>query len=65
MTRQSSLKEQSLNIRSSAEWGKRLSLVKLSYTEAFRGGLEEKKQVSTALFNNKLVDVETILQYCE
>ena len=65
LTRQSSLKEQTLNIRASANWGKRLSTVKISYTEAFRGGQEEKKQVATALFKNKMVDVETILQYCE
>lgn len=65
IAQQPALKDLSLSIRDSAEWGKKLSKVKISYTEAFRGGQEDKKRVATALFKSKEVDVETILQYCK
>ena len=61
---QSQLSDQAISIRSSAEWGKRLSIVKVSFTEAFRGGLEEKKRVAEALYRNRKVDIDTVLQYC-
>ena len=61
---QSQLSDLAMSIRSSAEWGKRLSRVKVSFTEAFRGGMEEKKAVAEVLFRNKMVDIDTVQQYC-
>ncbi len=63
MTNQTQLSELAGSIRSSAEWGKRLSKIKISFTEAFRGGNEEKMKVTTTLFGSNLADIETVLQY--
>ncbi|XP_064403489.1 kinetochore-associated protein 1-like isoform X2 [Halichondria panicea] len=63
ITNQTQLSKQAGTIRSSAEWGKRLSKVKISFTEAFRGGNEEKMKVTTTLFRSNLADIETVLQY--
>ena len=49
----------------SAQWGKKLGRYKISFTEAFRGGLEEKKKVVSTLFRNKEVDLGLILDYCK
>ena len=48
----------------SAQWGKKLGKYKISFTEAFRGGVEEKKKVASTLFRNKEVELELILDYC-
>lgn len=56
--------ERSAAILRSAEWGKRLGLYKVSYTKAFRGGLEERKVVANELFGVKELDMETVIQYC-
>ena len=59
-----SVKEHSIAILTSAQWGKKLGRHKISFTEAFRGGLEEKKKVASTLFRNKHVQMELILDYC-
>ena len=56
--------EHSVAILNSAQWGKKLGRYKISFTEAFRGGLEEKKKVASTLFRNKEVDMELIKEYC-
>ena len=58
------LKELSSVMLKSAEWGKRLSKYKVSFTEAFRGGIEEKKKVAAILFRNKHIEIDLILEYC-
>ncbi len=63
ITGQTNLSKNAGSIRNSAEWGKRLSKLKISFTEAFRGGYEERKKVVDSLFRNELVDIDTILQY--
>lgn len=56
--------EHSVSILTSAQWGKRLGRHKISFTEAFRGGVEEKKKVASMLFRSKHVDMGLILEYC-
>ena len=57
--------EHSMAFLNSAQWGKKLGCYKISFTEAFRGGLEEKKKVVSTLFRNKEVDLGLILDYCK
>ena len=59
-----SVREHSVSILNSAQWGKRLGGHKISFTEAFRGGMEEKKKVASVLFRSKRVDIKLILDYC-
>ena len=56
--------EHSVSILTSAQWGKRLGGHNISFTEAFRGGVEEKKKVASTLFRSKHVDMGLILEYC-
>jgi hypothetical protein len=56
--------EHSVSILTSAQWGKRLGGYKISFTEAFRGGVEEKKKVVSMLFRSKHVEMGLILEYC-
>jgi len=65
LTGQSSVIGLSSSILSSAEWGKKLGRYKISFTEAFRGGLEEKKKVIFQLFGNTEVDFQLLSQYCQ
>lgn len=58
------LRKKSAAILRSAEWGKRLGSYKVSYTEAFRGGLEERRKVASALFRVRELDMDTVVQYC-
>ena len=58
------MKEHSEAFLTSAQWGKKLGKYKISFTEAFRGGMEEKKKVASTLFRNKDVELEIILDYC-
>ena len=62
--REPSVMEHSVSILTSAQWGKRLGGHKISFTEAFRGGVEEKKKVASTLFRSKRVDMGLILDYC-
>lgn len=64
VTHEPSVMEHSVSILNSAQWGKRLGGQKISFTEAFRGGLEEKKKVASTLFRSKHVEMELILDYC-
>ena len=59
-----SVMEHSVSILTSAQWGKRLGGHKISFTEAFRGGMEERKKVASILFRSKHVKMELILEYC-
>ena len=59
-----SVREHSVAILASAQWGKRLGGHKISFTEAFRGGIEEKKKVASKLFRSQHVEIELILDYC-
>ena len=59
-----SVKEQSEAFLVSAQWGKKLGRHKVSFTEAFRGGMEEKKKVASNLFRNKDIELELIVDYC-
>lgn len=51
-------------ILKSAEWGKRLGQHKVAYTEAFRGGLEERRKVAGALLRCREMDLDTVVKYC-
>ena len=64
MVGEPSVKEHSVAILTSAQWGKKLGRHKISFTEAFRGGVDEKKKVASTLFRNKQVEMELILDYC-
>ena len=64
LVQEPTIKEHSVAILTSAQWGKRLGGHKISFTEAFRGGMEEKKKVASTLFRNKHVETELILDYC-
>lgn len=58
------LMERAATILRSAEWGKRLGKFNVPYTEAFRGGLEERKKVGGALLRVRELDLDTVIQYC-
>ena len=64
MVGEPSVKEHSVAILTSAQWGKKLGRHNISFTEAFRGGVDEKKKVASTLFRNKQVEMELILDYC-
>ncbi len=64
ITRQPGVKERSESILRSAGWGKRLGGHKVSYSEAFRGGMEERRKVASMLLRVREVPMETVLQYC-
>ena len=58
------IRDKSLAVLRSAEWGKKLSIYKVSYTRAFRGGMKERKKVGAALLRNKDIDLKSVIQYC-
>ena len=64
ITRAGAVRQEAATILKSAEWGKRLGQHKVAYTEAFRGGLEERRKVVGALLRCKELDLETIVKYC-
>ena len=38
--------------------------IQVSFTEAFRGGPEEKKNFVSVLLRNKAIELDLILKYC-
>eukprot|EP00731_Ephydatia_muelleri_P027679 Em0019g552a len=64
LTRQPGLVETSSSFLCSAQWGKTLGKLGISFTEAFRGTLLDKKKVIPSLLRNCKADQVTIQQYC-